>query len=77
VGVIIRKSNIAARRESGKAAAGKIKRAPRRHVGEPALAQRRRRHLHCRCKRLPEMSSNGDSVSGGSQTESEPYESGE
>jgi hypothetical protein len=34
VGTIIRKTSIAVGWESGKAAAGSIKRAPRRHVGE-------------------------------------------
>jgi hypothetical protein len=77
VGAIIRRTSIAAGRESSKAAAGSIKHAPRRHAGKPALARRRQRHLHYRCKELPEMSSDGDSVSEESQTESEPYEIGE
>jgi hypothetical protein len=77
VGAIIRRTNIAVGRESGKAAAGSIKRAPRRHASKPAPAQRWQRHLHRRCKGLPEMSSGGDSVLEESQTESEPYEIGE
>jgi hypothetical protein len=77
VGAIIRRTSIATGRGSGKAAEGSIKRAPQRHVGEPAPAQRRQRHLHCRFKGLPEMSSDGDSISEESQTESEPYEIGE
>jgi hypothetical protein len=77
VGAIIRRTSIAAGRESGKAAAGSIKRALRRHSGERALARRRRRHLHRRCKGLPEMSSDGDSVLEESRTKSEPYETGE
>jgi hypothetical protein len=77
VGAIIRKTGIAAWRESSKAAVGSIKRVPQWHAGEPALARRRRRHLHRRCKGLPEMSSGGDSVSEESRTESEPYETGE
>jgi hypothetical protein len=77
VGMIIRRTSIATGRESSKAAAGSIKRAPRRHAGKPASARRRRRHLHRRCKGLPEMSSDGDSVSEKSRTESEPYETGE
>jgi hypothetical protein len=74
VGAIIRRTSIAARRESGKATAGSIKHAPWRHVGEPAPARRRRRHLHRRCKGLPEMSSDGDSVSEESRIESETGE---
>ena len=77
MGTIIRRTSIAAGRESGKAAARSIKRAPRRHVGELAPIRSRRRHLHHRCKGLPEMSSDGDSISKESQTESEPYETGE
>jgi hypothetical protein len=77
VGAIIRRTNIAAGRESGKAAAGSIKHEPRRHVGEPAPTRRRRRHLHRRCKGLPEMSCNGVSVLEESRTEFEPYETGE
>jgi hypothetical protein len=77
VGAIIRRTSIVAGRESGKVAMGSIKRAPQRHAGEHALARRRRRHLHRRCKGLPEMSSGGDSVSEESRTESEPYETGE
>jgi hypothetical protein len=77
VGAIIKRTSIAAGRETDKAAAGSIKRAPRRHAGEPAPVRRRRRHLHRRCKGLPEMSSDGDSVSEESQTESEPYETSE
>jgi hypothetical protein len=77
VGAIIRRTSIAARRESGKAMARSIKHAPLRHAGEPAPARRRQRHLHCMCKGLPEMSSNGDSVSEESRTESQPYETGE
>jgi hypothetical protein len=77
VGAIIRRSSIAAGRESNKAVAGSIKCAPQRHAGESAPARRRRRHLYYRCKRLPEMSSNGDSISKESRTESEPYETGE
>jgi hypothetical protein len=77
VGAIIRKTSIVAGRESGKAAVGSIKRAPQRHASEPALARRRRRHLHRRCKGLPEMSSGGHSVSEESRTESKPYEIGE
>jgi hypothetical protein len=77
VGTIIRRTNIVVGWESGKAAAGSIKRAPRRHAGEPAPTRRRRRHLHRRCKGLPEMSSDGDSISKESRTESEPYETGE
>jgi hypothetical protein len=53
VGEIIRRTSIAAGRESGKAVVGSIKRAPRRHAGKPAPAQRRQRHLHRRCKGLP------------------------
>jgi hypothetical protein len=77
VGAIIRRTSIAEGRESDKAAAGSIKRAPRRHESKPAPARRRRRHLHRRCKGLLEMSSDGDSVSKESQTESKPYETGE
>jgi hypothetical protein len=77
VGVIIRRTSIATGWESGKAAVGLIKRAPQRHAGEPTPARRRRRHLHRRYKGLPEMSSGGNSVSEESQTESEPYETGE
>jgi hypothetical protein len=77
VGAIIKRTNIAVGRESGKAAAGSIKYVPRRHAGEPAPARHRRRHLHRRCKGLPEMSNDGDSVSEESRTESEPYETGE
>jgi hypothetical protein len=77
VGAIIRRTSIAAGQESDKAAVGSIKRAPRRHAGEPAPARRRRRHLHRRCKGLPEMSSGGDSVSEESRTESEPYDTGD
>jgi hypothetical protein len=77
VGAIIRRTSIAAGRESGKAAAGSIKCAPRRHENEPAPSRRWQRQLHRRYKGLPEMSSNGDSVSKESQTESEPYETGE
>jgi hypothetical protein len=77
VGAIIRRTSIAAGWETGKAAAGSIKRAPWRHAGEPTPARCRRRYLHCRCKGLPEMSSDGDSVSEESRTESEPYEIGE
>jgi hypothetical protein len=77
MGAIIRRTSIAAGRESGKAAAGSIKRALQRHAGERALARRRRRHLHRRCKGLHEMSSDGDSISEESRTESEPYETGE
>jgi hypothetical protein len=77
VGAIIRKTSIAAGRESGKAMVGSIKRTPRRHASEHAPARRRRRHLYRRCKGLPKMSSGGDSVSEESQTESEPYETGE
>jgi hypothetical protein len=77
VGAIIKRTSIAAERESGKAMARSIKHAPRRHTGEPAPTQRRGRHLHRRCKGLPEMSSDGDSVSEESRTKSEPYETGE
>jgi hypothetical protein len=77
MGVIIRRTSIAAGRESSKAAAGSIKCALRRHAGEPAPARRQRRHFHRRCKGLPEMSSNGDSVSEESRIESETYETGE
>jgi hypothetical protein len=77
VGAIIKRTSIAAGRESGKAVAGSIKCAPRRHASKPAPARRRRRHLYCRCKGLPKMSSGGDSVSEESRTESEPYETGE
>jgi hypothetical protein len=77
VGAIIRRTSIAVGQESGKAGAGSIKHAPRRHAGEPAPARHRRRHLHRRYKGLPEMSSGGNSVSEESQTESEPYETGE
>jgi hypothetical protein len=77
VGAIIRRTCIAAGRESGKAVAGSIKRAPRKHASEPTPARRRRRHLYRRCKGLPKMSSGGDSVSEESRTESEPYETGE
>jgi hypothetical protein len=77
VGAIIKRTSIVARRESGKAVAGSIKRAPRRHASEPSPAQLRQRHLHRRCKGLPEMSSGGDSISEESRTESEPYETGE
>jgi hypothetical protein len=77
VGAIIRRTSIAAGRESSKAAVGSIKHAPRRHAGKPAPVRRRRRHFHRRCRGLPKMSSDGDSVSEGSRTESEPYETRE
>jgi hypothetical protein len=77
VDAIIRRTSITAGRESGKVAAGSIKRAPQRHASEPTPARRRRRHLHHRCKGLPEMSSDGDSVSEEFRTESEPYKTGE
>jgi hypothetical protein len=77
VDAIIRRTSITAGRKSGKAAARSIKRAPWRHASEPAPARRRRRHLHRRCKGLPEMSSDGDSVSEESRTKSEPYETSE
>jgi hypothetical protein len=77
VGTIIRRTSIAAGWESSKATAGSIKHAPRRHAGKPTPARRRRRHLHRKCKGLPKMSSDGDSVSEESRTESEPYETGE
>jgi hypothetical protein len=77
VGAIIRKTSIAARRESSKAAAGSIKHAPRRHAGKLAPARRRQRHLHRKSKGLPMMNSDGDSVSEESRTKFEPYETGE
>jgi hypothetical protein len=77
VGAIIKKTSIAAGRESSKAAAGSIKHAMRRHEGKPAPARRRRRHLHRRYKGLPVMISDGNSVLEESRTESEPYETGE
>jgi hypothetical protein len=55
VDAIIRRTSIVVEWESGKAAVGSIKHALRRHAGEPAPAQRRRRHLHRRCKGLPEI----------------------
>jgi hypothetical protein len=77
VGAIIKRTSIAARRESGKAVVGSIKHAPQKHAGEPTPARCRRRYLHHRSKGLPEMSSDGDSISEESRTESEPYETGE
>jgi hypothetical protein len=77
VGAIIKRTSIATGRESSKAAAGSIKHAPQRHAGKPAPARRRQRHLHRRCKGLPEMSSDGDSVLEESRTKSEPYETSE